>query len=56
LSEALREPELPDGSKVMECIYTPHSLRPTAAALLLDSGVDIMEVRNPDLARRFSVG
>jgi hypothetical protein len=27
LPNALRERELPDGSKVMECVYTPHSLR-----------------------------
>ncbi len=45
LPNALRERELPDGNKVMECIYTPHSLRATAATLLLDSGVDIMEVK-----------
>jgi integrase/recombinase XerD len=45
LPNALRERELPDRSKVKECIYTPHSLRATAATLLLDSGVDIMEVR-----------
>jgi integrase/recombinase XerC len=42
---ALRERELPDGTKAMECVYTPHSLRATAATLLLDSGVDIMEVK-----------
>jgi integrase len=42
---ALRERELPDGEKTMECVYTPHSLRATAATLLLDSGVDIMEVK-----------
>ena len=45
LPNALRERELPDGNKVMECVYTPHSLRATAATLLLDSGVDIMEVK-----------
>jgi site-specific recombinase XerD len=45
LPNALRERELADGSKVMECVYTPHSLRATAATLLLDSGVDIMEVK-----------
>ena len=45
LPNALRERELSDGSKVMECVYTPHSLRATAATLLLDSGVDIMEVK-----------
>jgi integrase len=45
LPNALRERELPDGNKVTECVYTPHSLRATAATLLLDSGVDIMEVK-----------
>jgi hypothetical protein len=35
LPNALREWELPDGNKVMECVYTPHSLRATAATLLL---------------------
>jgi integrase len=42
---ALRERELPCGEKTVECVYTPHSLRATAATLLLDSGVDIMEVK-----------
>ena len=52
---ALRERERPDGNKVIECVYTPHSLRATAATILLDSGVDIMEVKellghhHPDL-------
>jgi site-specific recombinase XerD len=45
LPNAMRERELPDGRKTRECLYTPHSLRATAATLLLDSGVDIMEVR-----------
>jgi site-specific recombinase XerD len=45
LPNALRERELPDGRKTMECVYTPHSLRATAATLLLDSRVDIMEVK-----------
>jgi site-specific recombinase XerD len=42
---ALRERELRSGEKAVECVYTPHSLRATAATLLLDSGVDIMEVK-----------
>ena len=42
---ALRERELRSGEKTVECVYTPHSLRATAATLLLDSGVDIMEVK-----------
>src|ERR1044071_10354222 len=45
LPNATRERELPGGGKVIECVYTPHSLRATAATLLLDSGVDIMEVK-----------
>lgn len=36
--------ELPDGSKLVRRIYTPHSLRATTATLLLDSGVDITKV------------
>jgi integrase len=42
---ALRERKLPSGEKTTECVYTPPSLRATAATLLLDSGVDIMEVK-----------
>jgi site-specific recombinase XerD len=42
---AWRERELPSGEKTIECVYTPDSLRATAATLLLDSGVDIMEVK-----------
>jgi site-specific recombinase XerD len=42
---ALRDRELPSGGKTIECVYTPHSLRATAATLLLDFGVDIMEVK-----------
>lgn len=40
-----KEVMLPDGSKQMRCIYTPHSLRATTATLLLDSGVDITKVQ-----------
>jgi hypothetical protein len=43
---ALRERELPSGEKTIECVYTPHSLRAIAATLLLDSAVDIMEVKD----------
>ena len=46
LPNAMREREVPDGPKVMECVYTPHSLRGTAATLLLNSGVDIMKSGN----------
>jgi integrase len=42
---AFRERELASGEKAVECVYTPPSLRATAATLLLDSGVDIMEVK-----------
>jgi integrase len=42
---ALGEREPPSGEKTIECVYMPHSLRATAATLLLDSGVDIMEVK-----------
>lgn len=45
LPNAMRERETSDGCKKKECVYTPHSLRATAATLLLDSGVDIMEVK-----------
>jgi site-specific recombinase XerD len=37
---------LPNAMRDGECVYTPHSLRATAATLLLDSGVDIMEVKD----------
>ena len=45
LPNAIRERRQPDGGVTRQCIYTPHSLRATAATLLLDSGVDIMEVK-----------
>lgn len=45
LPGAVRERQLPDGRLVEECVYTPHSLRATAATLLLDAGVDTMEVK-----------
>jgi site-specific recombinase XerD len=45
LPNALCERELPNGGTRTACMYTPHSLRATAATLLLDSGVDIMEVK-----------
>jgi site-specific recombinase XerD len=46
LPKALREVENPDGSKALRCAYTPHSLRATAATLLLEAGVDICKVRD----------
>ncbi len=46
LPGALRERQEPDGTVVKECVYTPHSLRATAATLLLDAGVDIRKVQD----------
>ena len=46
LPGAIKERELPDRTKKLVCIYTPHSLRATVATLLLDSGVDISSVRD----------
>jgi hypothetical protein len=43
------EAELPDGSKVRRCVYSPHSLRTASATLLLDSGVAIEAMQ--DFAR-----
>lgn len=45
LPGAVREVQRADGSRVMECLYTPHSLRATTATLLLDAGVDIRKVQ-----------
>jgi site-specific recombinase XerD len=45
LPKAMRETENADGSKSNLCIYTPHSLRATAATLLLEAGVDIAKVQ-----------
>jgi integrase/recombinase XerC len=45
LPKSMREVETPDGGKSRRCIYTPHSLRATAATLLLDAGVDICKVQ-----------
>jgi site-specific recombinase XerD len=42
----MKEIELPDGSTVQRCVYTPHSLRPATAALLLDADVDIRKVQD----------
>ena len=46
LPGATREIELPDGTKRSDCIYTPHSLRATAATLLLGAGVEIRKVQD----------
>ena len=45
LPNSTREVIRADGSKARECIYSPHSLRATAATLLLDAGVDIVKVQ-----------
>jgi site-specific recombinase XerD len=45
LPKAMREVEFADGRKVLRCVYTPHSLRATAATVLLDAGVDICKVQ-----------
>lgn len=45
LPNSHKEIETADGGKRKACIYTPHSLRATAATLLLDAGVDIRKVQ-----------
>jgi len=45
LPNSTREVVRPDGTKARECIYSPHSLRATAATLLLDAGIDIVKVQ-----------
>jgi site-specific recombinase XerD len=45
LPNSTREVVRHDGSKARECIYSPHSLRATAATLLLDAGVDLVKVQ-----------
>ena len=46
LPGAMKEEQLPDGSTIRRCIYTPHSLRATTATLLLDANVDIIKVKD----------
>jgi len=46
LPGALKEVRLAGGSTARRCIYTPHSLRATAATLLLDANVDIIKVQD----------
>ena len=45
LPRAIREVELPDGTKATECDFTVHSLRATAATELLEAGEDIRAVQ-----------
>jgi len=45
LPNSTREVIRPDGQKIRECIYSPHTLRATAATLLLDAGVDLVKVQ-----------
>jgi site-specific recombinase XerD len=42
----MKKERIEDGSEVENCVYTPHSLRVTAATLLLDAAVDIKKVQN----------
>jgi len=46
LPGAVKELGLATGGTARRCIYTPHSLRATAATLLLDAGVDITSVQD----------
>ena len=46
LPGAMHEVELSDGSKGRRCIYSPHSIRATAATLLLDAAVPIEAVQD----------
>lgn len=46
LPGAMKEEQLPDGSTVRRCLYTPHSLRATTATLLLDASVDLIKVKD----------
>lgn len=46
LPGSLQECDLPNGSKVRRCVYSPHSLRATAATLLLDAAVPIESVQD----------
>ncbi len=46
LPGALDEGVDQEGNPYRECLYTPHSLRATAATELLNAGVDIMKVKD----------
>ena len=45
LPGAMREVEDEYGDAVIQCVYSPHSLRATTATLLLDAGEDIRKVQ-----------
>ena len=45
LPEAVKDVAQPDGTVKRVCVYSPHSLRATAATLLLSAGVDIKKVQ-----------
>jgi site-specific recombinase XerD len=45
LPRALKEEERPDGTIHRRCLYSPHSLRATAATALLDRGTDLCKVQ-----------
>jgi integrase len=45
LPSAVKEEQRPDGSTARQCVFTPQSIRATAATLLLDAGVDIIKVK-----------
>ena len=45
LPGAMNAVEVADGSTVLRCLYTPHSLRATTATLLLADGVNILTVQ-----------
>lgn len=45
LPSAMKEEQLADGTTHKVCLYTPHSIRATAATVLLDAGVDIRKVQ-----------
>jgi integrase len=42
---AMKQTLLPDGSELVACTYSPHSLRATTATLLLKSGIPLDEVQ-----------
>jgi site-specific recombinase XerC len=46
LPGAIRELVHQDGRIMQSCVYTPHSLRATAATLLLEASIDIRKVQD----------